>query len=128
QRPEHPLAEDLRGRGALLSRASQRGTGRDHAHDRRFRRRLRRACHPSVMAVPEGWSEGDDALQREVRFADFGAGMDLVNRVAEVAEEANHHPDIAISYNRVTLRWWTHTAGGVTDRDRELAERSGALA
>ena len=80
------------------------------------------------MSVPDGWSENDDALEREFRFADFRAAMDFVNRVAEVAEDANHHPDIAISYNRVTLRWWTHTAGGITDRDRELAERSGTLA
>ncbi len=79
------------------------------------------------MAIPEGWSEVGDALEREFRFGDFRAAMDFVNRVAEVAEEANHHPDIAISYNRVTLRWWTHTAGGITDRDRELAERSGSL-
>ena len=50
-----------------------------------------------------------------------------MNRVAELAESENHHPDIAIRYNRVTLRWWTHTAGGVTDRDRELAARSGRL-
>lgn len=80
------------------------------------------------MSVPDGWSEIGDALEREFRFADFRAAIDFVNRVAEVAEEANHHPDIAISYNRVTLRWWTHTAGGITDRDRELAQRSGTLA
>jgi len=79
------------------------------------------------MAVPEGWSEVDDALEREFRFADFRAAIDFVNRVAEVADEANHHPDIAINYNRVTLRWSTHSAGGITDRDRELAERSLAL-
>jgi 4a-hydroxytetrahydrobiopterin dehydratase len=75
------------------------------------------------MSTPAGWSEIGDALEREFRFEDFRAAIEFVNRVAEVAEHANHHPDIAISYNRVTLRWWTHTAGGVTDRDRELAER-----
>jgi 4a-hydroxytetrahydrobiopterin dehydratase len=80
------------------------------------------------MAAPEDWNEVNDALEREFRFSDFRGAMDFVNRIAELAEEANHHPDIAISYNKVTLRWWTHTAGGVTDRDRELAERSGALA
>jgi 4a-hydroxytetrahydrobiopterin dehydratase len=79
------------------------------------------------MSSPEGWSIVDDALEREFRFADFRAAMDFVNRVAEVAEEANHHPDIAISYNRVTLRWWTHSAGGITARDAELAQRSGDL-
>jgi 4a-hydroxytetrahydrobiopterin dehydratase len=79
------------------------------------------------MATPEGWSEVDNALEREFRFADFRAAMDFVNRVAEVAEEENHHPDIAISYNRVTLRWSTHSAGGITDRDSVLARRSGEL-
>jgi len=77
--------------------------------------------------VPDGWSEVDGALEREFVFDDFVGSIAFVNRVAELAESENHHPDIAISYNRVTLRWWTHTAGGVTDRDRELAERSGRL-
>jgi len=80
------------------------------------------------MAVPDGWSEVDNALEREFRFADFRGAMDFVNRVAEVAEGENHHPDIAVNYNRVTLRWSTHSAGGITDRDRELAERSAGLA
>jgi 4a-hydroxytetrahydrobiopterin dehydratase len=79
------------------------------------------------MTTPDGWSEVDGALEREFRFGDFRAAIDFVNRVAEVAEETNHHPDIAINYNRVTLRWWTHTAGGITDLDRDLAERTGAL-
>ena len=77
--------------------------------------------------MPDGWSEVDGALEREFVFDDFVGSIAFVNRVAELAESENHHPDIAISYNRVTLRWWTHTAGGVTDRDRELAERSGRL-
>jgi 4a-hydroxytetrahydrobiopterin dehydratase len=79
------------------------------------------------VTVPDGWSEVDGALEREFVFDDFVGSIAFVNRVAELAESENHHPDIAISYNRVTLRWWTHTAGGVTDRDRELAERSGRL-
>ena len=77
--------------------------------------------------MTEGWQEIDGALEREFRFADFAEALAFVNRVGELAEAENHHPDIAIHYNRVTLRWWTHTAGGVTDRDRELAEKSGRL-
>ena len=80
------------------------------------------------MADPEGWSEVDDALERTFTFDDFRGALAFVNRVGEVAEAENHHPDIAIHYNRVTLRWWTHTAGGITDRDRELAGKSAALA
>ena len=80
------------------------------------------------VATPAGWSEVNGALEREFDFADFVEAMAFVTRVAELAEEANHHPDVAITYNKVTLRWWTHTAGGITDRDRELAARSAALA
>jgi 4a-hydroxytetrahydrobiopterin dehydratase len=77
--------------------------------------------------TPQGWRQVDDKLEREFTFDDFVQAIAFVNRVAELAESENHHPDIEIHYNRVILRWWTHTAGGVTDRDRELAERSAAL-
>jgi len=50
-----------------------------------------------------------------------------VNRVAELADAENHHPDIAVSYKRVTLRWTTHSAGGITEKDREMAARSAQL-
>ena len=60
-------------------------------------------------------------------FDDFLKAIAFVNRVAELAQSEDHHPDIEIHYNRVILRWWTHTADGVTDRDRELAELSSAL-
>ena len=79
------------------------------------------------MAAPEGWSEADGALERTFEFASFVEALAFVNRVGELAESENHHPDIAVDYNRVTLRWWTHTAGGITDRDEELARRSGEL-
>ena len=80
------------------------------------------------MTDPDAWSEADKALERTFEFDDFRAALAFVNRVGELAESENHHPDIAIHYSTVTLRWWTHTAGGITDRDRELAERSSALA
>jgi 4a-hydroxytetrahydrobiopterin dehydratase len=79
------------------------------------------------VTVPEGWNEVDEALEREFRFDGFPQALEFVHRVAELAEAANHHPDIEIHYNRVTLRWWTHTAGGITDRDRELAARTSQL-
>ena len=80
------------------------------------------------MSVPDGWREVDGALEREFTFAGFVEALGFVNRVGELAEADNHHPDIRIAYNRVTLRWWTHTAGGVTDRDLELAAKSAELA
>ena len=80
------------------------------------------------MTIPDGWDEVDNALERTFSFEGFGDALAFVNRVGDLAEAENHHPDIAIHYNRVTLRWWTHTAGGITDRDRELAARSATLA
>jgi 4a-hydroxytetrahydrobiopterin dehydratase len=69
----------------------------------------------------------DGALERTFELSTFADAIAFVNRVAELAEAENHHPDIAIAYRRVTLRWWTHSAGGITDRDRELAARSSEL-
>jgi 4a-hydroxytetrahydrobiopterin dehydratase len=70
------------------------------------------------------WSERDSALEREVEFESFRDAIAFVGRLADLAESANHHPDIAISYKRVTVRWTTHSEGGITDRDRELAART----
>jgi 4a-hydroxytetrahydrobiopterin dehydratase len=78
------------------------------------------------MAIDD-WSEVDDALERTFELPDFVASLAFVNRVGELAESESHHPDISISYNRVTLRWWTHTAGGITDRDRDLAAKTDEL-
>jgi len=78
------------------------------------------------MATDE-WSEIDGALERTFRFDSFVSALAFANRVGELAEAENHHPDIAIHYNKVTLRWWTHTAGGITARDRDLADKTSAL-
>ena len=78
--------------------------------------------------LPSGWAEVDGALEREFHFRDFAEALAFVNRVAEAAEAANHHPDIAIHWKRVTLRWWTHAKDAITERDAELAARSNELA
>ena len=75
----------------------------------------------------DDWRDADGALERSYELGSFVEAVAFVNRVAELAERENHHPDIAISYRTVTLRWTTHSAGGVTDRDHELAARSDAL-
>lgn len=80
------------------------------------------------MPAVESWNEIDGALERTFEFGDFGEALAFVNRVGELAESENHHPDIRIDYRRVTLRWWTHSAGGITARDEELAARSSELA
>jgi 4a-hydroxytetrahydrobiopterin dehydratase len=74
------------------------------------------------------WIEVDGALERTFELDSFPAAIAFVDRVAELAERENHHPDIHVSYRKVTLRWTTHSAGGITDRDREMAERSAELA
>lgn len=79
-------------------------------------------------AYPDGWNEVRGALQRGYRFKDFREAMAFANRLAEAAEEANHHPDIAISWNTVTVRWWTHVKRAITQKDVELARKTDELA
>ncbi len=79
-------------------------------------------------AYPEGWNEVRGALQRGFRFADFREAMVFVNRLADAAEEASHHPDITLSWNAVTVRWSTHTKRAITERDLEMARRTTELA
>ena len=69
----------------------------------------------------EGWDEVDGALERTFELGSFAEAIAFVDHVAALAERENHHPHIAVDYRKVTLRWWTHSAGGITDRDRELA-------
>ena len=80
------------------------------------------------MSTPAEWPEVEGALERTFELPSFPEAIAFVNRVAELAERENHHPDVTISYKKVTLRWTTHSEGGITDRDRELAARSADLA
>ena len=79
------------------------------------------------MEVPAGYALVKGALQREHEFRDFSEALAFVNRVGRLAEEENHHPDIEIHWNRVTLRWWTHVKDAVTQRDYELAEKTNSV-
>jgi len=74
------------------------------------------------------WERDGDALVRTIRLADFGGALAFVNEVGRLAEERNHHPDIDIRWNTVTLRLSSHDAGGITDRDTDLAAAIDALA
>ncbi len=67
------------------------------------------------------WSLNGDSLQRTFRFDDFVGSMAFVEKVADLAEEMNHHPDIMIRFNKVTLTLSTHDAGGITEDDFTLA-------
>jgi 4a-hydroxytetrahydrobiopterin dehydratase len=77
--------------------------------------------------VPQ-WTREGDAIKREFKFDDFPASVDFVNRITPPAEEMNHHPDIAISWNKVELTLSTHSEGGLTENDFELASRIDSLA
>jgi 4a-hydroxytetrahydrobiopterin dehydratase len=79
------------------------------------------------MQLPDGYIDSQGALERTFELPSFRDAIAFVGRVADLAEEANHHPDIAISYKKVTLRWTTHSAGGLTDLDYELALRTDGL-
>ncbi len=74
-----------------------------------------------------GWSASDKAIERRYEFKDFAAAMAFVNRVAELAEAADHHPDIDIRYNKVVLALISHDSGGVTARDVKMARKINGL-
>ena len=81
----------------------------------------------AALAELDGWGFQDEALVKTFRFPDFVQAIDFVDRLAAVAEQRKHHPDIDIRYNKVTLRLTSHDAGGVTTRDVALAEGIQAL-
>jgi 4a-hydroxytetrahydrobiopterin dehydratase len=70
-----------------------------------------------------GWEYKDNAIAKLYRFKEFLDGIRFVDRVAEMAEAADHHPDILINYTRVTFKCTTHSDGGVTDKDIRLAKQ-----
>jgi 4a-hydroxytetrahydrobiopterin dehydratase len=100
---------------------------RDELTRRRGFARPRKEGRTITVNQTGDWSERDGALEREVLFDSFRGAVMFVDRLADLAESENHHPDIAISFKRVTIRWTTHSAGGITDRDRELAARTDEL-
>ena len=74
------------------------------------------------------WRQEGEALVRDYKFDDFAGAMAYVNRVADLAEEVNHHPDILVhGWNNVRLTLTTHSAGGLTENDHEMARRIDAL-
>ncbi len=82
------------------------------------------------MDAPDGWTfeDGSKALVRTFTFKDFSEAFAFLTRVALHAEKADHHPEFTSVWNRVDFRLTSHDAGGVTDRDRKLAEAIDALA
>lgn len=78
--------------------------------------------------APAGWSVVDGMLTSTFRTGTFGNGLELVNRIGEIAEEANHHPDVLLTYPSVEIRLISHDVGAITERDTRLAETVSKLA
>lgn len=76
----------------------------------------------ALKKCPE-WEVEKKSITRTIEFEDFMEGIDFVNDLAEIAEEAQHHPEIRINYTKVRLILTTHDLGGITEADIELAQR-----
>jgi 4a-hydroxytetrahydrobiopterin dehydratase len=70
-----------------------------------------------------GWSRKSNALLKEFKFSSFRDSIVFVNRIATLADDSDHHPDILVKYNRVHITLSTHSAGGITEKDLKLAEQ-----
>lgn len=82
----------------------------------------------AALAKRPDWSNVAGNLQRTFQFGSFVGSMSFVRKIAEYAERVQHHPDILIRYNRVTLTVSTHDAGGITQKDFDLAAEADSLA
>lgn len=78
--------------------------------------------------LPDGWSLDGDTIRKQFEFDGFPTAIAFVNLLADAAEEANHHPDLDIRYNKVHVALSTHSEGGVTENDLSLAARAETLA
>ncbi len=80
----------------------------------------RNEIEKKLGALP-GWKLTEEGIRKNYKLDSFMSAIDLVHRVAEAAEAANHHPDILIQYDQVTFTLITHDAGGITRKDFDLA-------
>jgi 4a-hydroxytetrahydrobiopterin dehydratase len=79
------------------------------------------------FAPPTGWDIIDGKLSKKFKFENFSYSMDFVNSVAKISEEMNHHPEILINYDEVTITTWTHTKNSITEKDYELSEKINSI-
>ncbi len=80
------------------------------------------------LAGLEGWSREGDAITKAYTFPAYMEGIAFVNGAAEAAEAADHHPDMAVGYKRVTVTLSTHSSGGISQKDLDLAAELNGLA
>jgi 4a-hydroxytetrahydrobiopterin dehydratase len=76
------------------------------------------------LSTLAGWTDAGGRLEKSFRFADFHETIGFVNALAWIANREDHHPDLAVSYNRCVVAWSTHDAGGVTDNDAICAAKT----
>jgi 4a-hydroxytetrahydrobiopterin dehydratase len=81
-----------------------------------------------ALRLLPGWVSLGNSIERVFQFSNFAQAMEFVNQIAAAAEAANHHPDILINYNKVTLTLVSHDSGGVTQRDIRMAGKINELA
>lgn len=75
----------------------------------------------SLKALP-GWKHQGEVITKQYTFKEFMDGIRFINRIAEIAEKMDHHPDIEVNYKRITFTLSTHDQGGITEKDVKLAE------
>ena len=80
-----------------------------------------------ALGTDTNWEISGDKLIGTFIFSGFSEAMQFVNEIAQLAEAQNHHPEILIDYDKVTLRLWTHSEGGVTDKDVAFAKKADFL-
>lgn len=73
-----------------------------------------------LAKLPE-WEQSEDTIQKQYKFKNFVEAIAFINKLVEPAEAAGHHPDLSISYNKVTINLTSHDAGGLTQKDFDLA-------
>ena len=74
-----------------------------------------------IGRLADGWGRDGDTIKRTFKFDDFRGSIDFINRITPVADGMNHHPDLSVSWNTVTVTLTTHSQMGVTENDFELA-------
>ncbi len=90
--------------------------------------RLSKEALTKALTTLKGWEVDGEEITKTYKFKDFVAAIGFVNRLADLAEAAAHHPDIDIRYNQVTIALTTHDDGGITDKDTALAAQIDGVA
>lgn len=83
--------------------------------------KLSQSAVQTKLAELPAWEQSEDTIQKQYKFKNFVEAIAFVNKLVEPAEAAGHHPDLSISYNKVTINLTSHDAGGLTQKDFDLA-------